>query len=334
MMTPRTRSKVIILLLVGCLTPTWVSADVDLRRMVVFGDSMSDPGNGFALTGQLTLPPYDDLSEANFLIPDRPYQRGGGRLSNGRTWIEQLATSLGLARDVRPAFRIRNALNFAVGGARARDRDPNETQFDLPEQVNVFLGSFGSSDFFDETLFVIAVGGNDIRDTILTQDPAILTDAINAIAASINQLYQLAGARKFLVVNGTDLGKTPALRILDNSLSLPPSSLPPGSVIAAATQVSALFNVFLQGALANLQITLSDPDLHIIQLDIFQALNNVVDNPESFGLTNAEDACIMPGIPPFQCQKAKNYFFWDGVHPTKAGHAILADQARTLLGYP
>ena len=40
------------------------------QRFVVFGDSLSDPGNAFILTRDLEVPPFTSL------IPDAPYARG------------------------------------------------------------------------------------------------------------------------------------------------------------------------------------------------------------------------------------------------------------------
>src|SRR5215831_1456576 len=53
--------------------------------LVVFGDSLSDPGNAFALVGGTNTPP--DYSQDFFLVPDQPYARGGHHFTNGPTWI-------------------------------------------------------------------------------------------------------------------------------------------------------------------------------------------------------------------------------------------------------
>jgi phospholipase/lecithinase/hemolysin len=46
---------------------------------------------------------------------------------------------------------------------------------------------------------------------------------------------------------------------------------------------------------------------------------------------NVTDACIdvFTGT---VCEPASRYLFWDGIHPTRAGHAILAEEAARVLG--
>ena len=103
-----------ILLAFVALAPAWSAADdrQGLHRpfdgIVVFGDSLSDPGNAFALTGENLTPPSYGMSglELLTLVPDAPYAKGGNHFSNGPTWIEDLGRSIGLA-DIRARhFRV------------------------------------------------------------------------------------------------------------------------------------------------------------------------------------------------------------------------------------
>ena len=53
--------------------------------------------------------------------------------------------------------------------------------------------------------------------------------------------------------------------------------------------------------------------------------------PEDFGLLNGSGHCVMPGIPPFACKNPDDYLFWDGTHPTKAAHGVIAKEVAAKL---
>jgi outer membrane lipase/esterase len=172
-----------------------------------------------------------------------------------------------------------------------------------------------------DALYVIALGGNDIRFMIGAPDPATagaaLTAALTAISETVGALYA-NGARRFLIWNAPDLGRTPALRRLDAALCGPT----PGCVTSGATGASALYNQHLQGVVQGLSAL---PGIAIVQFDTFQLLADVQANPGRFGLLDATSACIQPFVPPlFRCALPDRHFFWDGIHPTRAGHAIIA----------
>ncbi len=225
--------------------------------IVVFGTSLSDPGNAFALRGGTNTPP--DYVLDPLLVPASPYARGGHHFSNGATWVEQFARSLRLAGSVRPAFASDSleATNYAVGAARAYDDGRN---FNLSNQVQAFLADHDGGVPAD-ALYVIEMGGNDIRDAIVayqTGGPgaaqAILQKSIASIANNIQVLYR-AGARQFLVWLPPNLGLTPAIRMLDQ--------VNPGAA-QLATGLSQLFNAGLSGVLTQLSAL---PAVSIARLD-------------------------------------------------------------------
>jgi phospholipase/lecithinase/hemolysin len=306
-------------------------AQSGIKRLVVFGDSLSDPGNAFALLGTQNTPP--DYSLDPFLVPDRPYARGGHHFSNGPTWVEQFARPLGLAGSTRPAWGPNTspgAANYAVGGARARTClafEPPEacdpTNINLSQQVARFL-SDRTNRATPEALYIIAIGGNDMRDAIVAYvgtlqatgnqgsawlaATAVMDRAVASIATNI-ELLAARGAQTFLVWQVPNIGLTPALR--------------PFGLTALGDGLAQYFIGGLAGLPSN-----------VLRLDVYATLNTVTSpgNAGSYGLTDVTDACIKTTAP-FECEHADEFLFWDGIHPTAAGHAIIAQQAAAALSH-
>jgi outer membrane lipase/esterase len=93
------------------------------------------------------------------------------------------------------------------------------------------------------------------------------------------------------------------------------------SLGAAATflgsAVSSAMNDALMGVLA------TEPDVSLF--DIFGLQNELIGDPAAFGLVNVTDACgAVPACDP------STYLYWDGIHPTSGGHALIADAMVTV----
>jgi len=301
-----------LFLLGAMVLGTPVLAAPDFSDIVVFGDSLSDPGNAFVLTGQVSLPPYD-------LIPSAPYAIGGHHFSNGRTWAERFAR--GMDNRAGPAFLNPWVFsNYAVGGARARAQG----SVDLGAQVALYLGYHGGMADPD-ALYVIFIGGNDLRDALesLAVDPtgaasgAILAETVTAIADNIVALAA-SGARNILVFSGPDLSLVPAVRLQGPLIQ------------GAALFLSNQYNQGLSGALDNLGFLF--PSLNLLRFDLFALFNQVVAQPHAFGLRNVMDTCITPGvIVGAICRRPGRYLFWDGIHPTRKGHRIISEAVEALF---
>lgn len=302
--------------LLSCLTLLPVAPQLATAQpggIVVFGTSLSDPGNAYAALGAATTPP--DWSVDAFLVPDRPYARGGHHFSNGATWIEQFARPLGLAASTKGAFTPGGGTNFAFGGARARNFGTSPS---LAVQVGLFLQATGGT-APAQALYVIEMGGNDMRDAmqaLFEGQPAeatqILDAAFEAIIGSIQTLHA-AGARRFLLWNMPNIGTTPALS--------------PTPLAGFADFFAQQFNANLAAALST---TLGGIDIAV--LDVYGKVGAVVAQPGDFGLTNATQACISVEAP-FSCAQPNDHLFWDGIHPTMAGHAIFAHEAAAALAH-
>jgi phospholipase/lecithinase/hemolysin len=297
--------------------PGWAAAQSRFSGIVVFGTSLSDPGNAFVLLGDANTPP--DFMLDPLLVPSAPYARGGHHFSNGATWVEQFGRSIGLGGSVGAALATTDpaVTNFAVGAARAWDDGIN---FNLTRQVDLFLERSGGV-ASPHALYAIEMGGNDIRDAFLVSASGgdgslILQAAVNSIAGNIQRLYA-AGAREFLVWAAPNVALTPAIR------SLGPAA---GALATALTQA---FNGGLDQVLGQLSFGL--PGISFARLDAYQILNAIVADPAFFYLTNVTTACVTPNIAPFTCKPADEFLFWDGIHPTKVGHAILAQETANVL---
>jgi phospholipase/lecithinase/hemolysin len=287
------------------------------HRFVVFGDSLSDPGNFFIEYGLVSKPPYEP-------VPSAPYDIHGHHFSNGPTWIEQLADELDTRESGRPALERPGVYtNYAMGRARARPNAPAFPAFDLSTQVGLFLNDFGGQAPAHAT-YVIWIGANDLDDAIsaLQTDPSgatsigIIQTALGTIAANIQALWA-AGARSFLIPNEPDLGLTPALQAAGPA------------AVGAATQLSEAFDAGLTQVLGQLQAL---PQIEFKTLDVFTLLRAIVSDPHAYRLKDVQDACLtffvlVDAI----CERPNRFLFWDGIHPTVAGHEILEDAAQQLL---
>jgi outer membrane lipase/esterase len=326
----------------GLVAPGLGRADgLPFDRLVVFGDSVSDSGNLFALGPALGLDapgsPSNNWSmntdeELLTLIPGQAYI--SRRLSNGPAWVELLGTALGRARNAKPAFGSTDphALNFAVAGATASNLGPLPDFLDLSGQIGAFLARADQIRTTSHTLYVIAIGGNDMRAAAeVAPDPdavaMVFGAALESLGANIVALYG-HGARKILIWNAPDLGRTPAIKRLAafRCSPLPPEQQQPciQAIAQGITGLSVAFNAALENLLAGLEQQLG---IEFIRFDAFGLLEPIQENPRRYGLANAEDPCIQ--IQPFfpvagTCAHPDRHFFWDGIHPTRAGHAIIA----------
>ena len=327
--------KLIARLSAGMLVLASVSsfADSGYSDMVVFGDSLSDPGNRFILEGNVSVRPY---GEGN--IPSAPYPIGKGKtFSNGPTWSQVVAQELKLHGGTGPALRTTRFTNYAYGGARASASGGG--LFGMSAQVGQYLlDNGGAAD--PDALYAVWFGANDVRDAVpaffdaffatlagggseedaLAAGQAaaglVIFGAVSNYADNMVTLI-LAGATEFLVPNVPNLGLAPAVTAQGPEAS------------AVAGQLTLAFNAALADTLNFIEFTFGS---NITRMDSFALITEVVDDPGEFGIGNATDACLTPYVTAGAiCKSPENYFFWDGVHPTRAGHELVADTALSSL---
>ncbi|MEP0755500.1 SGNH/GDSL hydrolase family protein [Trichocoleus sp. Lan] len=283
-----------------------VAASFD--RIYVFGDSLSDTGNVSNLTGGFSpqSPPY--------------YQ---GRFSNGPIWVDALANKLGLApalvTELAGGANSSNGINFAFGGATSGTKNVAGPLPGLQTEIDWFKSGLAktkqSAD--SEALYIVWAGGNDYLGGKVT-DP---TEPVKNISAAVTSLFNV-GARNFLVANLPDLGKAPV-------------GLSGGIAVSnGLNQLTGLHNLGLSQTLAGLSKSLTG--INLKSLDVNSLFNNVIANKEKFGFTNVTDSCLTNYEGPQDstydiCDNPDSYLFWDNIHPTAAGHKLVADLAFAAL---
>jgi outer membrane lipase/esterase len=267
--------------------------------MVVFGASLDDTGN------------VCNLNPAS--CPPVPYFNG--RVSNGPLWVELVAQRVGAT--VTPSRT--GGTNYAHSGART-GAVPGTTQGvpNMMQQVDTYLAS-GSTANRDRALFVVnaATVGNDINDALTSTNAAaatIVPNAVNNAVAMVAKLYQ-GGARHVLLVNSTDIGKTPLVRAGGPQ------------AMAAATNWSTFFNTGVGAQLT--AIRSSSPGLTLYYMDLGALTTEVLAAPGGFGFSNVTAPCVAGTS---VCTTPDAFFYWDGFHPTAATGRLVSQRALALLG--
>ena len=274
-----------IALLCCCTLPTPANAEI-----FFFGDSLTDSGNVFSLSGQPPAPYFD------------------GRFSNGPTWAELYAQRTGNSA----VASLNGGTNYAYGGART---GPSQFPFiNLTDQVNQYVANGATGDSSD--LFVVWAGSNDIFDAATSGDPtAAVTSSLFNIENSISTLHA-NGARNFLVLNLAPLGQTP-LAQASGSLA-----------VLGLNALSTNFNQGLSSQISDLESTL-DIDIREVDINsLFGAVQadpaSFGFSDATSAVTPFDPATTLStGLP---TGDPDNFLFWDGIHPTAVGHQLIADQ--------
>jgi outer membrane lipase/esterase len=284
--------------------------------LYVFGDSLSDAGNNAiafdqvpATAGLRTPVPLAPSA----LIPTFPYDTSAlaptitlDRYTNGAVWAEIFARALGLPGG--GVASLAGGTNFAFGGATTGTGAFGSAAVpSLLQQVTGLLQKTGNvAD--PEALYVVAGGGNNARNavnaiaaggapTIATIEAAGKQYAADTLAM-VNAL-QGAGARNIVVWNIPDIGLAPALALQGQDAKLL------GSAVASG------MNGIMQ------QTVWSRPG--VLSFDLYALVDDVVANPGRYGLTDVTSPCA--ALP--RCNAATT-LFWDGIHPSAAGHQVIA----------
>jgi phospholipase/lecithinase/hemolysin len=277
-------------------------ASLDLQRferVVVFGDSLSDNGNLFAITkGEDPPSPYGvTFDGTNRTFP--------GRFIDGQNWVDYLPLISRQFPTVIAYFKDpqrENATNFAVGGAVSTDLLTSDAA-GLPAQIPTYLMAATSGKASPDDLYVIWIGANDFGAGIA---PEVTVENIREGIAQLSE----ASAKTFVVINIPDISLTPDVKALG-----------PATIQAAKEFVSSV-NVLLEAELPPCALS---HRVTIDLVDINRISVPVVLNPGRFGFTNSVGAAFDPSSGLVLVPDPNDYVFWDGFHPTTNVHYIAAE---------
>ncbi|MBD2518800.1 SGNH/GDSL hydrolase family protein [Nostoc sp. FACHB-973] len=283
---------------------TLKASAADFEQIYVFGDSFSDDGNFYDIT-------KDELAVG---IPPYPYK--DGRFSNGLVWVEYLAQDMGL----NPSL----GTNFAVGGAKSGLYNINIPPVHglyltgVLSQINKFTAVNKSVN--PHALYIVWGGTNDFLDS---KSPGNPSESVTNISIAVRSLATV-GAKNILVANLFNLGNLPGTRNSPTSKQL--------------NDLVAEYNVELIKSINSLSQELNH--VNIIFLDVNLLFQQILANPGQYGFTNAMDSCLGNSVlitipasyPSLDCKtNPNNFLFWDSIHPTTAGHKVIAEYAASVL---
>lgn len=294
--------------------PLYAQNQPTFTQTVFFGDSLTDGGYFRPLlpigvqtvTGQFTTNP-------------------------GQVWSQYLADYYG--SNAKSAWYGTGAgttpgtgNNWAVGGARVGQNSFGALGYtpSMAAQVTDYLSrNGGKAD--PGALYTVWGGANDLF--AVQADPAnaqtIIGGAVSAQVGIVGRLTT-AGAQYILVPTIPDLGLTPSSRA--------------GGAVAMAqgTALTNSYNTALFGALASAK-------MRVIPLDTFHFLQEIINNPSTYGLVNVTGtACLPAGSSSLTCNPTSlvspnspyDYAFADGVHPTTGAHKMLSQFAVSVIEGP
>ncbi|XP_071695225.1 GDSL esterase/lipase At5g55050-like, partial [Rutidosis leptorrhynchoides] len=310
-----------------------------------FGDSLVDVGNNNRLP----------LSIAKASFPhngiDFPTRKATGRFSNGKNSADFVAEKVGLPTGppylslVSKWRKLGKApatgVSFASGGAGIFNETCLlfEQSISLTQQVDYYsmvheqmvqqVGSAGARTHMAKSLFMIVIGSNDIfayfnKNSKVSKQytPQQYVDNMASILKQlIKRLYGM-GARKFAVTGIGMVGCVPAQR----------KQMANNECKVEANYWATKYNDNLKSLLKNLKSESSD--INYSYFDIYGAMNGLIQNPRTYGITEIKEACCglgklksdVPCTPVSKyCSNRSDHFFWDLFHPTETVANLFSD---------
>ncbi len=250
-----------------------------------------------------------------------------GRFSNGKVCVEQLSEIL------YPNDGSQHLQDFAYGGATV-GKTSGGSNITLKYEIDTYLqANHNKAD--PSSLYIIWMGANNYF--ALPENTLQSVFQVNlGIGQQLKRLVR-NGAKNILMINLPDLGRIPIAKTLEIEREL--------------SEFSSWHNRVLEYSLMIMKT--ENPKVHFVYFDVKKSLDEALEAPEKFGLTNVDDYCrdltsltFKQGLKPMspltriiqqgrikstRIDPCDGYLFFDEVHPSEFAHSLLANQIHELL---
>ncbi|KAI4329625.1 hypothetical protein MLD38_027993 [Melastoma candidum] len=317
----------------------------------IFGDSLSDVGNNNYLS--------KGLAKANLPWYGIDFGNGmpNGRFCNGRTVADIIGDDMGLPRPTAfldPSLTedtiMQNGVNYASGGGGIL----NETgtyfiqRFSLYRQIELFQGTQDlivakvghdkSQSFFQQALYVVALGSNDFINNYLMpvysdswtyNDDSFVEYLTQTLQTQLTLLHGL-GARHLMVFGLGPMGCIPLQLVLSTT----------SGCQERTNKLALSFNRAVSKMVNDLGSQL--PNASFTFGDAYDVVNDLISNPSKYGFNNSDSPCCSWGkirpaltcIPVSKlCKDRSKYVFWDEYHPTESANMLIANELIKKMGF-
>ena len=237
-----------------------------------------------------------------------------------------------------------------------------------------------------DSLYIVWGGSNDLHlvgprgsltavgHALGLGSPSAITDSVHMLSNQLNNLSRLSrraaldylkqikflqdqGAENIVILNMPPLGFAPGIRQVSEALSDPPASLEIliASLVASDPKLDSISTFINKNAADEFNQTLANGlkslDHGIIVIDVYDFVEDITKDPESYGFTNiTQAACRQTSVfssefselpffsdacgpaqdeysYPYTYDQGANatYLFADNVHPSGAANRMLAD---------
>ncbi|XP_027105442.1 GDSL esterase/lipase At5g45950 [Coffea eugenioides] len=317
-----------------------LAAKNNMTCVLVFGDSSVDPGNNNRLdtTNKGNFPPY-----GKDFINGRP----SGRFTNGRLTTDFIAEALGYKKIIRGfldphlnKIDMLHGISFASAASGYDDLTANlSSVISLSKQMEYLkhymihlrrlVGATKAEELINNAVFVLSMGTNDFLQNYFLEpvrskqfSVAQYEDfLITSMSSAIKEMHSI-GARRVVVVGVPPLGCLPLVLTFRGETKCD----------EALNKLALSFSTKLRQELTSLKGSLG---LKTSFVDIYTIIGTVIQNPKSYGFTEALKGCCGTGTFEYgstcrglaTCSDRTKYVFWDAVHFTESLYGILADEA-------